>query len=66
MGQYLSLMDYARQILKWDSAQAFCLGHLPNVLGITPYVWTHLTLYQKLSPLRWWRARGLGCRDTGS
>nr|XP_033781347.1 calcium-binding mitochondrial carrier protein SCaMC-3-like isoform X2 [Geotrypetes seraphini] len=47
-GQYLGMVDCARQILKKEGVRAFSKGYLPNLLGIVPYAGIDLAVYETL------------------
>ncbi|KAL6481893.1 hypothetical protein MHYP_G00099730 [Metynnis hypsauchen] len=57
-GQYSSVVDCARQILKKEGVQAFYKGYIPNILGIIPYAGIDLAVYETLKNTWLQRHRG--------
>uniref|UniRef100_A0AAR2J766 Solute carrier family 25 member 23a n=1 Tax=Pygocentrus nattereri TaxID=42514 RepID=A0AAR2J766_PYGNA len=57
-GQYSSVVDCARQILKKEGMQAFYKGYTPNILGIIPYAGIDLAVYETLKNTWLQRHRG--------
>lgn len=45
-GQYKSISDCAKQILKGEGVSAFYKGYVPNMLGIIPYAGIDLAVYE--------------------
>lgn len=47
-GQYSSMSDCAKKILKNEGVKAFYKGYIPNLLGIIPYAGIDLAVYESL------------------
>lgn len=45
-GEYSSIYDCARKIVKNEGLRAFYKGFIPNILGIIPYAGTDLAVYE--------------------
>ena len=45
-GQYKSMFDCGKQILKNEGFRAFYKGYAPNLVGILPYAGIDLTIYE--------------------
>lgn len=47
-GQYMGILDCAKNILKTEGVTAFYKGYVPNMLGIIPYAGIDLAVYETL------------------
>lgn len=47
-GQYSSMSDCAKKILKNEGIKAFYKGYIPNLIGIIPYAGIDLAVYESL------------------
>ncbi|XP_043913924.1 calcium-binding mitochondrial carrier protein SCaMC-2 isoform X3 [Protopterus annectens] len=47
-GQYVGMVDCAKQILRKEGVAALYKGYIPNVLGIIPYAGIDLAVYETL------------------
>ncbi|XP_036417399.1 calcium-binding mitochondrial carrier protein SCaMC-3b [Colossoma macropomum] len=63
-GQYLGMVDCARQILRKEGVRAFYRGYVPNTLGIIPYAGIDLAVYETLKNA-WLQRYCVGSADPG-
>lgn len=64
-GQYLGMLDCAKNILAKEGMAAFYKGYVPNMLGIIPYAGIDLAVYEVRGPRRglgW--GEGTGCKES--
>lgn len=56
-GQYVGMLDCAKNILTKEGVAAFYKGYIPNMLGIIPYAGIDLAVYEVrgLSVVLWKR-----------
>ncbi|RNA12937.1 calcium-binding mitochondrial carrier S -2 isoform X2 [Brachionus plicatilis] len=47
-GEYSSILDCARKVIKNEGMRSFYKGYIPNILGIIPYAGTDLAVYETL------------------
>lgn len=45
-GEYKSIMDAAKKILKHEGMKSFYRGYVPNMVGIIPYAGIDLACYE--------------------
>lgn len=45
-GEYSSIIDCAKKVIKNEGIRSFYKGYIPNILGIIPYAGTDLAVYE--------------------
>ncbi|XP_053138282.1 calcium-binding mitochondrial carrier protein SCaMC-2 isoform X3 [Hemicordylus capensis] len=63
-GQYLGMLDCAKNIFRKEGVMAFYKGYIPNMLGIIPYAGIDLAVYETLKNT-WLQRYAVNSADPG-